>query len=66
MTRKCGRLQKTFVESIPSPQSGGLGVPGSNPGASTKILKYFKYFIGVVAQVGPMKRWLLPAALAPA
>jgi hypothetical protein len=26
-------------------QSGGLGVPGSNPGAPTKILKYFKYFM---------------------
>ena len=26
-------------------QSGGLGVPGSNPGAPTKIFKHFNYFI---------------------
>src|ERR1700757_481225 len=30
-------------------QSGGLGVPGSNPGAPTKIVKYFKYFMGLRA-----------------
>jgi hypothetical protein len=30
-------------------QSGGLGVPGSNPGAPTKKCKYFKYFMGLRA-----------------
>jgi hypothetical protein len=30
-------------------QSGGLGVPGSNPGAPTKILKYFRYSMGLRA-----------------
>jgi hypothetical protein len=34
-------------------QSGGLGVPGSNPGAPTKIIKYFKYFMGLRAFADP-------------